>query len=378
MDVDPCSIEDCYVTVAFTDDPNSAFCWNGIPRFMYEFLDLSCPEKQLRCESISNRENQHLPEWRGRNWQLALAHSENDSSNIQALPQYRYIHEWRSINLQQLHVHSINGTSGIQILMFPAANNPFEGNFIAYRIIYRQMNTFPEYISPREALERFRAAAASGKLDKLIGVKIGEHIIFDRSASPVAVELNQSTFLLIPKWAIALVAVVGFAMAVTLAWYKRERVKNLCSSTSLLVTHVESVSRTSSGRAHIYQMGTDNQTPLNAVTGGLVGATSSKDAVPSNPVVLPGQTLEDDGLRRRRSGGNTNASGEASPSGWNIHQAKIIEAPSIAQQHQQCGQQLQQLQQLQQQQQWQLPLPGSIQDVGLQPSHSRSNSTANV
>ena len=102
--------------------------------------------------------------------------------------------------------------------MVPARSNPFGDNVFAYQVFFRQLDASLKSASPLAAMESFRAAAASGKLDNFtVAVKIGGEIIFDRSRSTKVPEADPPQSPAFPSWGIALVAVVALTAFVTYA-----------------------------------------------------------------------------------------------------------------------------------------------------------------
>jgi hypothetical protein len=108
--------------------------------------------------------------------------------------------------------------------MVPARSNPFGDNVFAYQVIFRQVDASSNSASPLAAMESFRAAAASGKLDNFtVAVKIGGEIIFDRSRSTRVPEADPPQSPAFPSWGIALVAVVALMAFVTYALCRKDR-----------------------------------------------------------------------------------------------------------------------------------------------------------
>jgi hypothetical protein len=108
--------------------------------------------------------------------------------------------------------------------MVPARSNPFGDNVFAYQVIFRQVDESSKSALPLAAMESFRAAAASGKLDNFtVAVKIGGEIIFDRSRSTRVPEADPPQSPAFPSWGIALVAVVALTAFVTYALCRKDR-----------------------------------------------------------------------------------------------------------------------------------------------------------
>jgi hypothetical protein len=129
--------------------------------------------------------------------------------------------------------------------MVPARSNPFGDNVFAYQVIFRQVDASSKSASPLAAMESFRAAAASGKLDNFtVAVKIGGEIIFDRSRSTRVPEADPPQSPAFPSWGIALVAVAALTAFVTYALCRKDRSKASQNA-------VQSVSRTRSGDSAI-------------------------------------------------------------------------------------------------------------------------------